>query len=147
MAVVAVRLVLVDIVILDSGVLERASFGLAPLRSRGATESMPRPAVAPSTGATGEASTTRTTMTVMLSLPPLFLQLNNLQVLQAKKLANAPGNVRQVINAFSLPRGAILAMVSNPGYDPTPLASHSGATEQAAWKSLISNHKTPPLRP
>ncbi len=185
----------------------------------------------------------------------LFLQLNNLQVLQAKKLANAPGNVRQVINAFSLPRGAILtgdgkviaeskpvndayhylrvypygtlygdvtgfysidygvtgieaaynkyltghsptirsltdllnstyvtdsvtttisstlqsvaesalgnrkgaavviqpstgailAMVSNPGYDPTPLASHSGATEQAAWKSLISNPNQPLL--
>ncbi|MGC8481083.1 MAG: peptidoglycan D,D-transpeptidase FtsI family protein [Acidimicrobiales bacterium] len=38
----------------------------------------------------------------------LFLQLNNLQILQASKLAHAPGNSRNASNAFSLPRGAIL---------------------------------------
>ncbi len=37
----------------------------------------------------------------------LFLQLNNLQVLQAKKLANAPGNPRVVAVALDQPRGII----------------------------------------
>lgn len=39
----------------------------------------------------------------------LFLQLNNLQVIQASKLANAPGNPRVVINEYQNPRGAILS--------------------------------------
>lgn len=37
----------------------------------------------------------------------LFLQLNNIQILQAHKLNNAPGNNRKVISSFSRPRGAI----------------------------------------
>jgi len=37
----------------------------------------------------------------------LFLQLNNLQVLQAKKLANAPGNPRVTAVALDQPRGVI----------------------------------------
>ena len=37
----------------------------------------------------------------------LFLQLNNLQVLQASKLSNASGNVRKVLDDFSRPRGVI----------------------------------------
>ncbi|HVF76018.1 MAG TPA: penicillin-binding transpeptidase domain-containing protein [Acidimicrobiales bacterium] len=37
----------------------------------------------------------------------LFLQLNNLQVLQADKLANAPGNTRNATRDFSRPRGII----------------------------------------
>ncbi len=39
----------------------------------------------------------------------LFLQLNNLQIVQAHKLANAPGNPRVVINEYQNPRGAILS--------------------------------------
>ncbi len=38
----------------------------------------------------------------------LFLQLNRIQVLDASSLANAPGNSRNITNAFSQPRGAIL---------------------------------------
>ncbi len=37
----------------------------------------------------------------------LFLQLNNVQVLQAAKLANAPGNSRHITADFSRPRGVI----------------------------------------
>jgi peptidoglycan glycosyltransferase len=37
----------------------------------------------------------------------LFLQLNNLQVLQANKLSNASGNIRKVLDDFSRPRGVI----------------------------------------
>lgn len=37
----------------------------------------------------------------------LFLQLNNLQVLQAAKLSNAPGNPRNIIARFDQPRGSI----------------------------------------
>jgi penicillin-binding protein A len=37
----------------------------------------------------------------------LFLQLNRIQVLQASKLANAPGNVRTTEARFSEPRGVI----------------------------------------
>ncbi len=38
----------------------------------------------------------------------LFVQLNRIQVVEASKLANAPGNSRNVTNQFSTPRGAIL---------------------------------------
>ncbi|HZD67227.1 MAG TPA: penicillin-binding transpeptidase domain-containing protein [Acidimicrobiales bacterium] len=37
----------------------------------------------------------------------LFLQLNNLQVFQAHKLANASGNARHILKEFAHPRGAI----------------------------------------
>jgi penicillin-binding protein A len=37
----------------------------------------------------------------------LFLQLNNIQVLQAAKLSNAPGNPRTTIVSFDEPRGSI----------------------------------------
>ena len=37
----------------------------------------------------------------------LFLQLNNIQVLQADKLSNAPGNTRNATRDFSRPRGII----------------------------------------
>ncbi|HEY1636479.1 MAG TPA: penicillin-binding transpeptidase domain-containing protein [Acidimicrobiales bacterium] len=37
----------------------------------------------------------------------LFLQLNNLQVLQASKLSNASGNIRKVLDDFSRARGVI----------------------------------------
>lgn len=39
----------------------------------------------------------------------LFLQLNNLQIVQSKRLTNAPGNTRGTISSFSIPRGAILS--------------------------------------
>lgn len=39
--------------------------------------------------------------------------------------------------------GEILAMVSTPSYDPNPLASHDGQTQQAAWKQY--NNAEPPV--
>jgi peptidoglycan glycosyltransferase len=44
---------------------------------------------------------------LLLLFAVLFLQLNNLQVLQASKLANAPGNTRNNTDRFSKPRGYI----------------------------------------
>jgi peptidoglycan glycosyltransferase len=44
----------------------------------------------------------------LIAFSLLFLQLNNLQVLQAQKLSNANGNNNQITKEFSLPRGAIL---------------------------------------
>jgi len=43
--------------------------------------------------------------------------------------------------------GAVLAMYSNPTYDPTPLTSPKFSVEQAAWKAIITNnaHGFPPL--
>ncbi len=37
----------------------------------------------------------------------LFLQLNNIEVLQSNKLANAPGNIRKLLDTYSQPRGMI----------------------------------------
>ncbi len=37
----------------------------------------------------------------------LFLQLNNLQIIQGPKLANAPGNARRITKEFAHPRGVI----------------------------------------
>ena len=45
---------------------------------------------------------------LMLLFGVLFVQLNRIQVVDAKKLASAPGNSRNLTNAFSSPRGAIL---------------------------------------
>jgi peptidoglycan glycosyltransferase len=39
--------------------------------------------------------------------------------------------------------GRILAMVSTPSYDPTPLASHDGATQQNAWTANNKDPKNP----
>ena len=45
---------------------------------------------------------------LILAFSLVFLQLNNLQIVKASKLANAPGNNQATTRAFSLPRGAIL---------------------------------------
>ncbi len=44
---------------------------------------------------------------LLLAFAVLFLQLNNLQVLQASKLANSPGNFRKNLQRFNDPRGVI----------------------------------------
>lgn len=41
--------------------------------------------------------------------------------------------------------GAIMAMYSNPTYDPAPLASHDTSTERSAWASLTSDPANPLL--
>lgn len=47
--------------------------------------------------------------------------------------------------AVSPATGAVLAMYSNPSYNPAPLASHNLATEREAWKSLTNNPGLPLL--
>ncbi|HET6795042.1 MAG TPA: penicillin-binding transpeptidase domain-containing protein, partial [Acidimicrobiales bacterium] len=44
---------------------------------------------------------------LMVLFAALFVQLNHIQVLQASKLANSPGNTRTVTANFSRPRGVI----------------------------------------
>jgi peptidoglycan glycosyltransferase len=44
---------------------------------------------------------------LMVSFAALFVQLNYVQVVQAHKLANAPGNSRLITQQFSRPRGVI----------------------------------------
>lgn len=44
----------------------------------------------------------------LLIFAALFVQLNHIQLVQANKLANAPGNSRVTTRAFSYPRGSIL---------------------------------------
>ncbi|HWC37521.1 MAG TPA: penicillin-binding transpeptidase domain-containing protein, partial [Acidimicrobiales bacterium] len=46
-------------------------------------------------------------LALVLLFVVLFLQLNNLQVLQASKLSNASGNIRNTLDNFSRPRGVI----------------------------------------
>ena len=50
----------------------------------------------------------------------LFLQLNRIQVLDANKLANAPGNSRNLTNQFSSARGAILTSDGSVVADSVP---------------------------
>ena len=45
---------------------------------------------------------------VLILFLVLFLQLNNLQVLRASRLSNAPGNPRNTIVRFSETRGSIV---------------------------------------
>lgn len=55
----------------------------------------------------------------------------------------ALGDQQGAVVALDPRSGAILAMVSHPNYDPTPLVSHDPATEKKAWDALNSD----PARP
>jgi peptidoglycan glycosyltransferase len=58
--------------------------------------------------------------------------LDKLQVVAEQELAGRTGSVV----AIDPKTGAILAMYSNPSFDPSALASHSLSAEQAAYRSL-----------
>jgi penicillin-binding protein A len=64
-----------------------------------------------------------------------------LQRLAATELAGRAGAVVALVPAT----GAILAMYSNPSYDPSPLASPDEAVEQRAWDALNSSPGKPLL--
>ena len=67
--------------------------------------------------------------------------LSSLQGLAAKELAGRAGAVVALVPKT----GAILAMYSNPSYDPSPLASHNQTVEQEAWNALNSGPGKPLL--
>ena len=63
---------------------------------------------------------------------------------KAQQAADAAlGNQRGAVVALDIKTGAILAMVSHPQYDPTPLAGHNLDTVAASWKKLNAD----PTRP
>ena len=67
--------------------------------------------------------------------------LSRLQQLAATELAGRDG----AVVALDPKTGAILAMYSNPTYNPGPLSSHDPAVEQTAWEELQSNPGHPLL--
>jgi peptidoglycan glycosyltransferase len=63
---------------------------------------------------------------------------------KAQKAADeALGNQRGAVVALDIKTGAILAMVSHPQYNPTPLASHNLDTVAATWKKLNADPNNP----
>jgi penicillin-binding protein A len=58
--------------------------------------------------------------------------LSSLQKLAADELAGRDG----AVVALNPKTGAILAMYSNPSYDPNPISSHNPAVAQSAWDAL-----------
>ena len=67
--------------------------------------------------------------------------LSSLQELAANELAGRDGAVVALVPKT----GAVLAMYSDPSYDPSPLASHDQAVEQKAWNALNANPGKPLL--
>jgi len=64
--------------------------------------------------------------TVVTTIDPV------LQRTAAQALGSLPG----AVVAMNPRNGQILAMVSNPSYDPNPLASHDVTTQRRAWRRL-----------
>ena len=60
-----------------------------------------------------------------------------------KAAEDALGDQQGSVVALDPRTGEILAMVSHPNYDPTPLVSHSPETEKEAWDALNSDSKRP----
>ncbi|AZI56942.1 penicillin-binding protein 2 [Nakamurella antarctica] len=60
---------------------------------------------------------------------------------RAYDLLTAKGLTGSVV-ALNPQTGAILAMVSTPGYDATPLASHNDATQRTAYNDLLNIETT-----
>lgn len=57
----------------------------------------------------------------------------------------ALGSHKGAVVALDPTTGAVLAMVTSPTYDPTPLASHDNTTIVNAWKALQANPDQPML--
>ena len=55
----------------------------------------------------------------------------------------ALGDQRGAVVALDPRTGEILAMVSHPDFDPTPLVSHNTSTEKKAWEELNSDSSRP----
>jgi len=59
--------------------------------------------------------------------------------------AHALGSLPGALVALDPRTGEVLAMVSNPSFDPSPLASHSGAKQRTAWNRLAHSTSKPLL--
>ena len=68
---------------------------------------------------------------VVLSIDP--------RIQRAAYEAMTSRNYQGAVVAIRPQTGEILAMVSTPSYDPNPLASHSGTTQQNAWNELTED--------
>jgi peptidoglycan glycosyltransferase len=62
-----------------------------------------------------------------------------LQRVASRALGNLPGGVV----ALDPRTGEVLALVANPTYDPTPLASHNTTKVRAAWHQLVHDPEKP----
>jgi peptidoglycan glycosyltransferase len=62
-----------------------------------------------------------------------------LQETAARALGSLPG----AVVAMNPRNGEVLAMVSNPSFDPSPLASHDGNVQTRAWKRVLHNPGKP----
>lgn len=67
--------------------------------------------------------------------------LASLQKLAQQQLAGRYG----AVVAVAPKTGAVLAMYSNPSYNPTPLASPNTSVEQSAWQKLLTSPGNPLL--
>ncbi len=67
--------------------------------------------------------------------------LSRLQQVAETELAGRDG----AVVALNPKTGAILAMYSNPSYDPNPLSSHNPAVEEDAWEALQTDPGDPLL--
>lgn len=76
------------------------------------------------------------------NVPRVYLTMNSeIQQLAKDKLGNNRGSV-VVMEAKT---GAIVAMYSNPSYDPSPMADHDGYKAQAAFDSINNDELKPSL--
>ncbi len=57
----------------------------------------------------------------------------------------ALGSLKGAVVAIDPSNGSILAMYSNPSYDPNLLASHNAASVESAWHSLLADPNQPML--
>ena len=64
-----------------------------------------------------------------------------LQTLASQRLGSLPG----AVVALDPKTGDVLAMVANPSFDPSGLASHNLKTEQREWKTLNADKNKPLL--
>jgi peptidoglycan glycosyltransferase len=69
--------------------------------------------------------------------------ITTLEPLLQRTASQALGSQAGAVVAMDPRTGEVLAMVSNPSFDPNPLASHDATVEQAAWKRILANPGKP----